>query len=63
MRYRVYASFVIEARDENEAHAQAAKLLGLLKGPLVRMGLESEGIKLAYGDGKPTVHAPTLEGA
>lgn len=59
MRYRVMMSVQVEARDDREAQAYALKLKALLKNPLVRMQLESEGIRLTNGD--PTVHAPQRE--
>jgi hypothetical protein len=59
MKYRILMHFVIEARDLNEAAGTAKKLDGLLKTPLVRMAIQDEGIRLAHGDGRPVVYAPT----
>jgi hypothetical protein len=53
--------FVIVARDDREAAEVAKKLDKLLKTSLVRMAIESEGVRLAYGDGRPVVYAPTRE--
>jgi hypothetical protein len=61
MRYRQLMHFVIEARDDREASDVAKKLDKLLKTPLVRMAIEGEGVRLAYGDGRPVVYAPTRD--
>ena len=58
MRYWVAMSVEIEARSDREAYAHAKKLNELLKSPLVKMQLESEGIRLSGGDGRPTVYQP-----
>lgn len=60
MRYRVTLSIAIDAPNYRHAHEQAEKLLELLKGPLVRMAVEGEGIRLS-GDGRPVVHQPQRE--
>jgi hypothetical protein len=60
VRFRVMMSVEIEAADYRQAHAHALKLLELLKGPLVKMAVESEGIRLS-GDGRPIVHQPQRE--
>jgi hypothetical protein len=53
-------SVAIEARDYQQAHENAKKLEELLKGPLVKMAVESEGIRLS-GNGNPVVHRPQPE--
>jgi hypothetical protein len=53
-------SVAIEARDYGQAHANAVKLKELLEGPLVKMAVESEGIRLS-GNGDPVVHRPQPE--
>ena len=60
MRYRVLMSIAIEARSDRQAHEQALKLEELLKGPLVKMGVEGAGVQLS-GDGRPVVHQPQRE--
>jgi hypothetical protein len=60
VRYRITLSIAIEARTDRQAHEQALKLWELLKGPLVKMAVESEGIQLS-GDGRPVVHQPQRE--
>jgi hypothetical protein len=60
VRYRILMSVAVEARDYRQAHANAVKLAELLKGPLVKMAVESEGIRLS-GDGQPVVHQPQRE--
>lgn len=57
MRYRVMMSIEIEARDDRQAVEQTLKLKKMLEGPLVRMGVKTEGIQLS-GDGSPVVHQP-----
>lgn len=58
MRYWVAMSIEIDARDDREAHAHAMKLAELLRSPIVRMQLESEGIRVAGDDGHPVVYQP-----
>jgi hypothetical protein len=60
VRYRVLMSVEIHANDYRQAHEQAKKLLVLLRGPLVKMAVESEGIRLS-DDGHPIVHQPQRE--
>lgn len=60
MRYRILMSVAVEAANDRQAHEHAKKLSELLKGPLVKMAVESEGIRLA-GDGAPVVHQPRRE--
>lgn len=60
MRFRVYMSVAIEARDDREAYECAVKLLELLKSPLVKMAVENAGIRLS-SDGRPVVHQPQRE--
>lgn len=48
-------SFPIEARDEREAVEAAKKLGDMLKNPLVKMSLESDGIRPA---GQAIVYQP-----
>lgn len=63
-RYRVLAHFIIDARDDAHAAEQAKKLHGLLKNPMVRMTIASQGgIELAAGDGRPVVYTPQRETA
>jgi hypothetical protein len=54
-------SVEVEARDDREAYVFAKKFADLLKGPLVRMTVENEGIRLAGNDGHPIVHQPQRE--
>jgi hypothetical protein len=61
MRYKLLMHFVIEARDDRDAGEVAKKLDKLLKTPLVRMAIDGEGVRLAHGDGRPVVYAPTRE--
>ena len=63
MKFRIPMHVVIEARDERDAIAQAKKIEGLLKQPLVRMSIASEGVQLAGGDGRPVVYSPQRDGA
>lgn len=51
-------SVEIDTKDDREARAHAMKLAELLKSPIVRMQLESEGIRLSGGDGHPVVYQP-----
>lgn len=60
MRYRILMSIAVEAGNDRQAHAQAKKLKELLKGPLVKMAVEAEGVQLS-GDGFPVVHQPKRE--
>jgi hypothetical protein len=53
-------SIEVNARDDHEADEHAKKLSKLLKNPLLRMQLESEGIRLVGDDG-PIVHQPQRE--
>lgn len=53
-------SIAVQATSDRQAYDQAKKLVELLKGPLVKMAVESEGIQL-YGDGQPIVHQPQRE--
>jgi len=59
MRYRVLMSIEIDARDDRQAYENALKFESLLKNPMVRMAVESEGIQLA-DDGRPVVHQPYI---
>lgn len=59
MRYRILMSIEIEARDDRQAYESAVKFEGLLKNPMVRMAVESEGIQLS-DDGRPIVHQPFI---
>ena len=61
MKHKILMHFVVETRDDRDAAEIARKLDKLLKTPLVRMAIEGEGIRLAHGDGKPVVYAPTRE--
>lgn len=63
MRYRVMISVAVEAHSERQAEDQARKLKELLSGPLVKLAVESEGVRLAEGDGRPIVYQPQREGA
>jgi len=61
MRYRVMMSIEVDAANDRQAYEYAAKLAELLKTPLVKMAVEGEGIRLAFGDGRPIVHQPQRE--
>lgn len=61
MRFRIMMSIEVEARDDREALEYAMKFSELLKSPLVKMAVQSEGIRLANGDGRVVVHQPTRE--
>ncbi len=61
MRFVVFMSIEIEARDERQAHAHALKLSELLKSPLLKMTVEGEGVRLAGDDGHPVVYMPQRE--
>ena len=58
MKYKVLMHVMIDARDDRDALQQAGKLGALLKHPLVRASISSEGVKLAGGDGQPLVYHP-----
>lgn len=57
MRYRVLMSVEIEASGDQRAYADAVKMKKLLQGPMVKMAVESDGIRLVE-DGRPIVHEP-----
>lgn len=57
VRYRILVSIEVQAADDRQAAAHARKLGELLKGPLVRMAVESEGVPLSNG-GDPIVYKP-----
>jgi hypothetical protein len=61
MKHKILMHFILETRDDRDAAEIAKKLEGLLKKSIVRMAIEAEGIRLAHGDGKPVVYAPTRE--
>ncbi len=61
MRYRVYVSIDVNARNYGEAFGYAKKLDELLKAPMTRMMVESEGIQLFPGEQPVIVHRPTGE--
>jgi transaldolase len=61
VRYRILMSVAVEARDYRQAHEHAKKLSELLKGPLVKLAVEAEGIRLSEGNGRPIVHQPQRE--
>ena len=61
MQYRLLSHLIIETRSREEAVAVAKKLHELLKSPMVRMAIQSEGIRLANGDGRPVVYDPQPE--
>lgn len=61
MRYKVLMHVMIDARDDRDAHDQANKLVKLLKHPLVRTSITGEGVRLASGDGQPSVYQPQRE--
>ncbi len=61
MRHRILVHFVVETRDDRDAAGIAKKLNELLKSSLVRMAIQSEGIQLAHGDGRPVVYTPTRD--
>jgi hypothetical protein len=54
-------SIEVEARDDRQAYEYATKMAELLKSPMVRMAVESDGIRLSGGDGRPVVHQPQRE--
>lgn len=58
MRYRLTVSIEVEARSLDEAKANTHKLCALIKEPIVRLSIESEGIKLANGNGNPVAYNP-----
>lgn len=60
MRFRILVSIEVDAGSDQEADEHAKKLSKLLKNPLLRMQLESEGIRLVGDDG-PIVHQPQRE--
>ena len=60
MKYRIAMSVAIEATSDQQAYELAKKLKELLKSPLLRMHLASEGVQLS-GDGRPIVHRPERE--
>jgi hypothetical protein len=55
MKYRLMLHFDIEARDDAEATDHAKKIGATVRNPLVRMSLESDGIR-PIGDA--VVYAP-----
>lgn len=55
-RYRLMLHFDIESRDDEDAVVAAKKLGDMLKSPLVRMSLESDGIRPV---GNAVVYQPT----
>lgn len=55
MRYRIYMSVDLEARDDREAHENALKLSEMLKSPMLKMAVAAEGVQLA---GEPVVYQP-----
>ena len=55
MRYRLFVRIDIEARDDREAIEHGKKLEETLKNPLVKMSLESDGIRPI---GQAVVHQP-----
>jgi hypothetical protein len=61
VKYKLLMHVLIDANSEREANEVAVKLDKLLKTPMVRMAIRDEGIRLADGDGKPVVYAPTRE--
>ena len=58
MTYRIMMHIDVDARDDREAFEVARKLGELLKNPMVRMAIQSEGIRLSSGDGRPVVYRP-----
>lgn len=54
MKYRIMVSIEVEARDDRQAVEFAKKFDGLLKQPLVKMAVASEGIP----SGDVVVHQP-----
>lgn len=60
MRYRVFVSIDVNARNYGHAFECAKKLDKLLKEPMLRMMLEGEGIQL-FPEEQPIVHRPTGE--
>jgi hypothetical protein len=61
MRHKILMHMIVETRDDRDAAEIAKKLDKLLKTPIVRMAIDGEGIRLAYGDGRPVVYTPQRE--
>ena len=61
MKHKISMCIIVETRDDRDAAEIAKKLQGLLKTSLVRMAIQSEGIRLAHEDGRPVVYAPQRE--
>lgn len=59
MKYKIFIAVDVEARDDHQAVDQANKLGDLLKNPMVKMAIESEGIRTV---GQPVVHMPQRNG-
>lgn len=59
MRYRLHLHIDIDARDDREALDHAKKLEETLKNPIVRMSLESDGIRPV---GDATMYQPKRVG-
>lgn len=55
MKYRITMSVEVEARDDRHAYEVAVQLDKLLKAPMVKMAISSEGIRLS---GDAIVHQP-----
>lgn len=55
MRYLVYMSVDLVARDDREAHENALKLQEMLKSPMLKMAVQVEGVQLAS---EPVVYQP-----
>jgi len=60
VRFRILVSIEVDAPSDDQAFENAVKLSKLLKNPILRMQLESEGIRLVGDDG-PIVHQPQRE--
>ncbi len=60
MKYRIFVAVDVDARDDHQAVDQANKLGELLKNPMVKMAIESEGIRTI---GQAVVHMPQRNGA
>lgn len=56
MKYRILIHVDVDVRDDQQATEQANKLGQLLKNPMVKMAIASEGIRTA---GEPVVYRPT----
>jgi hypothetical protein len=59
MKYKIFIAVEVEAQGDHQAVDHASKLGELLKNPMVKMAIESEGIRTV---GPPVVHMPQRNG-